>query len=254
MGPRAVPPPRPLIRVEDAPSPNCGERRGGAVPSLVVLHYTGMETAEAALARLRDPASAVSAHYLIGGCGRIWRLAPEEARAWHAGAGRWGEVEDVNSRSIGIELANPGPLAGFPPFPEPQMAALEALLASVLARWRIAPEGVVAHSDVAPTRKGDPGRKFDWRRLAHGGLSVWPERLNPGAPDPARFAAAARGIGYGEDAGAEAVLAAFRLRFRPGAGGPLAAADVAVAEAVAARWPCATAAAAPGRGALPAPA
>jgi hypothetical protein len=131
-----------------------------------------MPTAEAALARLRDPAAEVSAHYLVAEDGRIWRLVDEAARAWHAGVGRWGGSDDVNSRSIGIELANAGPLAGFPPFPEPQMAALEALLEAVRTRWSIPPVGVIAHSDLAPGAR-PIGPKFDWRRLARraGGLA-----------------------------------------------------------------------------------
>lgn len=220
-------------------SPNQGARRGGAVPDLVVLHYTAMPTAEAALARLCDPAAEVSAHYVVGEDGRVWRLVPEARRAWHAGAGRWGAAHDVNSRSIGIELANAGPAAGLPPFPEPQMAALERLLGAVMRRWRIAPARVIGHSDMAPGRKADPGPKFDWRRLALAGLSVWPEGAGGGVADWPRFRAAAGRFGYaapGEDW--EAVLAAFRLRFRPGAAGALAAADVAVVEALAAAHPC----------------
>lgn len=221
----------------EAPSPNCGERRGDARPDLIVLHYTAMASAEAALERLRDPAAEVSSHYLIGEEGRVWLLVPEEARAWHAGAGRWGPVDDVNSRSIGIELANSGPLAGFPPFPEPQMRALEILLGGIMTRWRIAPSGVIAHSDMAPGRKDDPGPKFDWRRLARQGLAVWPE---PGCgrdavADWGAFRRAAMRIGYAEpvEGGREAVLAAFRLRFLPGAAGPLSGRDVARAEAIA---------------------
>ncbi len=116
------------MEIVERSSPNFGPRRGGSVPSLVVLHYTAMATAEAALARFCDPAAEVSAHYLIAEDGRVWRLVDEAERAWHAGAGSWRGAEDVNSRSIGIELANAGPLAGFPPFPEPQMAALEEVL------------------------------------------------------------------------------------------------------------------------------
>ena len=188
-----------------------------------MLHHTAMPTAEAALARLCDPAAEVSAHYLIAEDGRVWRLVDEAERAWHAGAGRWGGAEDVNSRSIGIELANAGPLDGFPPFPEPQMAALEALLDGILARWGIRPARVIAHSDMAPGRKADPGPKFDWRRLARGGRAVWAEarrrgrgRLG-GVPRrrPRRRATRA------PDGDWEAVLAALRLRFRPWAAGAL---------------------------------
>jgi N-acetylmuramoyl-L-alanine amidase len=226
--------------VIEAPSPNRGPRRGGARPDLVVIHHTAMWSAADAIARLRNPAAAVSCHYVIGEDGQVWRLVPEAERAWHAGAGAWGGVEDVNSRSIGIELANPGPLADFPPFPEPQMAALEALLAGILARWSIGPERVIAHSDMAPGRKADPGPKFDWLRLARAGLSVWAEP-RPGAAEWEAFRSAAAGIGYRppQAGGWEAVLDAFRLRFRPGAVGPLAPEDVGTAEALAAAWPCA---------------
>ena len=155
-------------------SPNHGPRRGAARPDMVVLHYTAMETAEAALARLCDPAAEVSAHYLVGVAGEIWQLVAESERAWHAGAGAWGGISDVNSHSIGIELANAGPLNGLPPFAEAQMATLEALLDSILARWTIRPQRVIGHSDMAPGRKADPGPKFDWRRLALGGRAVWP--------------------------------------------------------------------------------
>ncbi len=226
----------------EAPSPNFGARRGGARPDLVVLHHTAMTTAEAALDRLRDPASEVSAHWLIAEDGRLWRLVPEAARAWHAGAGAWGDADDVNSRSIGVELANPGDA----PHDARQMAALEGLLAAILARWRIPPERVIGHGCMAPGRKADPGRAFDWRRLARAGLSVWPEGAAAAAPaDAARFAAAAARFGY--PAGEAAALAAFRRRFRPGAAeaAPLSGADVALIEALAARWPVARGPAAP---------
>ena len=205
--------------VQEAPSPNFGARRGGLLPTLVVLHHTAMETADAALARLRDPEAEVSAHYLVAEDGRVWRLVDESARAWHAGAGSWRGDNDLNSRSIGIELANPGPLADFPPYPEPLMTTLEALLDDILARWRIAPVGVIAHSDMAPGRKADPGPKFDWRRLARGGRAVWAE--DAGAPGWEAFRAVATAAGYaapGDDWAA--VLAAVRLRFRPWASAP----------------------------------
>ena len=186
-----------------------------------------MRTAEAALERLCDPAAEVSAHYLVAEDGRVWRLVAEAERAWHAGAGSWGGAEDVNSRSIGIELANAGPLDGFPPFPEPQMAALEALLDGICLRWGIGAAGVIAHSDMAPGRKADPGPKFDWRRLARGGRAVWVEAgQGPGAADWEAFREAAAAVGYAAPAGDwEAVLAAVRLRFRPWAAGALDAAE-----------------------------
>lgn len=222
------------------PSPNFGPRRGGARPDLVVLHYTAMLTAEAALARLCDPAAEVSAHYLIAEDGRIWTLVPEAERAWHAGAGAWGGVGDVNSRSIGIELANAGPLDGFPPFSHPQMHALEALLGGIRDRWGIAAERVIGHSDMTPQRKADPGPKFDWRGLALAGHAVWPAGEGGGEDGWPAFRAAAARAGYvAPDDDWAAVLAAFRLRFRPWAGeAALQAADVALAQGLAAAHPC----------------
>ncbi|MEZ5675604.1 MAG: N-acetylmuramoyl-L-alanine amidase [Thalassovita sp.] len=152
------------------PSPNFGARRGAVQPDMVVLHYTAIPCA-ASLERLCDPQAEVSAHYLISETGRIWQLVPEDKRAWHAGAGKWGSVTDVNSHSIGIELVN----LGTHPFAEPQMAALEWLLAGIMQRWAIRPERVIGHSDMAPDRKSDPGPRFDWHRLARQGLAVWPD-------------------------------------------------------------------------------
>lgn len=185
-----------------------------------------MPSFEAARARLCDPAHEVSAHWLIAEDGRALALVPEDRRAWHAGAGAWGAVRDVNSRSVGIELCN----TGRHPFPEPQMRALEDLLRGVMARWSVPPERVIAHSDMAPARKSDPGARFDWRRLALGGLSVW-----PGQGAPADFAADLAAFGY---RGTEAdVLRAFRLRFRPGATGPVTAPERAAAADLARRFP-----------------
>jgi N-acetylmuramoyl-L-alanine amidase len=202
-------------------SPNFGPRRDGLRPELVVLHYTAMATAEAALDRLCDRAAQVSAHYLIAEDGRTFALVDEAERAWHAGAGTWAGRGDVNSRSIGVELANAGPLAGFPPFPEPQMAALERLLDGILARWSIPPAGVIAHSDMAPGRKADPGRKFDWRRLARGGRAAAAGSAGPGGADWPAFAEAAAAAGYAAPGGDwPAVLEATRLRWRPWATAP----------------------------------
>ncbi|HET9067832.1 MAG TPA: N-acetylmuramoyl-L-alanine amidase [Amaricoccus sp.] len=219
------------MEILERSSPNFGPRRDGLRPELVVLHHTAMLTAEAALERLCDPAAEVSAHYLIAEDGRVWRLVAEAERAWHAGAGSWGGRGDVNSRSIGIELANAGPLYGFPPFAEPQMAALERLLDGVMARWAIPPEGVIAHSDMAPERKFDPGPKFDWRRLARSGRAVWPgEAADLGGWEAFRGAAAAAGYAA-PDGDWEPVLAAARLRFRPWAKGEPEGADVAAMRA-----------------------
>lgn len=226
-----------------AQSPNCGARRHGLTPDMVVLHYTGMESAEAAIIRLCDPATGVSAHYAISETGLVTPLVSEAARAWHAGAGGWGQVRDVNSHSIGVELANAGPLAGLPPFPEPQMAALEHLLHAIMLRHAIPPERVIGHSDMAPDRKADPGPKFDWRRLALGGLSVWADPAEAEASWDA-FEAHAQTFGYrapdpGDADSWQAVLEAFRLRFRPFAGGGLTAQDVGTMAALARKWPCA---------------
>ncbi|MGP3695835.1 N-acetylmuramoyl-L-alanine amidase [Rhodobacter sp. NSM] len=212
-------------------SPNHGPRRCGARPDLVVIHYTAMESFEAARLRLCDPAAEVSAHWLVSEKGECLALVPEELRAWHAGAGSWGEVQDVNSRSIGIELAN----SGDRPFPEPQMVALESLLSGVLSRWKIPPARVIAHSDMAPARKCDPGPRFDWRRLALGGLSVWPAE-DPAPAPPESFPASALAFGY-PALDPEVLLAAFRLRFRPAARGPLGAEDAALMADLAARYP-----------------
>jgi N-acetylmuramoyl-L-alanine amidase len=212
------------LEVLPRPSPNCGERRDGLRPSLIVLHYTAMASAEDALARLCDPAAEVSCHYLIDEDGTVFALVPEEMRAWHAGAGSWGGAGDVNSRSIGIELQNDG----RSPFPEAQIAALERLLAGVMDRWGIPPAGVIAHSDMAPDRKADPGPRFDWRRLARAGLSVWPEPCAPGD-----LVADARAFGYPEAAD-ELLLAGLRLRFRPWAEGPPDDTDRAIAAGLAA--------------------
>lgn len=207
------------------PSPNHGPRRGGLRPHLVVLHYTEMPDAQAALARLCDPVAEVSAHWLIGRDGTLWHLVNEDRRAWHAGAGQWQGQDDINSRSIGIELDNDG----ASPFAAPLMARLEGLLADILPRWSIPPSGVIAHSDMAPGRKIDPGPRFDWRRLARQGLAIWPDR--PGNPDIPLDLSLTR-IGY-PPVPAETRLAAFRLRFRPGAKGPEDATDRALADSAA---------------------
>ncbi|WP_239031833.1 N-acetylmuramoyl-L-alanine amidase [Paroceanicella profunda] len=224
-------------------SPNRGARRLGARADMVVIHFTAMKTAEAALDRLTDAAAEVSSHYLVAEDGRCWLLVPEEERAWHAGAGAWGPVTDVNSRSVGIELANPGDR----PFDAPQMAVLEALLDGIMARWQVPPERVIGHSDMAPGRKDDPGRHFDWPRLAAAGRAVGAQGARglqgsprSGTPEPARFERAARRFGYVPPQGRVApVLEAFRQRFRPRAEGPLTQEDIAVIEHLAARWPCA---------------
>jgi N-acetylmuramoyl-L-alanine amidase len=154
-------------------SPNRGERKSAI--DMIVLHYTGMKSAEAALARLTDPAAKVSSHYVVHEDGRIDQLVPEARRAWHAGLASWKDATDVNSRSIGIEIVNPGHDFGYRDFPDAQIDAVIALGRDILARHGIAKARVLAHSDVAPARKQDPGEKFPWARLAAAGVGLWVE-------------------------------------------------------------------------------
>lgn len=212
------------MQIHSHPSPNCGPRRDGLLPELVVIHYTGMQGAQAALERLCDPAFEVSAHYLIAEDGTVIRMVPEHLRAWHAGAGHWAGRGDVNSRSIGIELDNDGQR----PFAEAQMQNLEALLRGILKRWSIPPSGVIGHSDMAPGRKFDPGPHFDWPRLEAAGLAAPRGTGNaPASADPDTFRSAARAAGYTADVPDDALLAAVRLRYRPQATGPLSPQDYA---------------------------
>ncbi|WP_321502323.1 N-acetylmuramoyl-L-alanine amidase [Breoghania sp.] len=152
-------------------SPNHGERKGAL--DMVLLHYTGMASAQAALERLCDPQAEVSAHYLVHEDGRIVQMVPEARRAWHAGKAFWAGESDINSRSIGIEIVNPGHEYGYVDFPDAQIDAVTALCLDVVERHAIAPERVLAHSDVAPGRKVDPGERFPWARLAASGVGHW---------------------------------------------------------------------------------
>ncbi len=197
----------------------------------MVIHYTAMTSAKAAADTLCDPDTEVSAHYLIAEDGEVLSLVPEALRAWHAGAGAWGAVTDVNSRSIGIELAN----TGFAPFAAPQMDALSALLRGIRARWQMRPERVIGHSDMAPGRKIDPGARFDWRRLALEGLAVWPE--GAAATDLDRFLPMMRSFGYSATDDPDLLLKVFRMRFRPWAKGPLDPVDAGLITDLATRFP-----------------
>lgn len=162
-------------------SPNTDTRSGEV--DILLMHYTGMTDATAAVDRLCDPEARVSAHYVISEAGAIYRLAEESARCWHAGISEWRGLPDVNSRSIGIEIANHGHEHGYRPFPEPQMRALITLSKAILARWPIPARNVIGHSDVAPLRKEDPGELFDWSRLAREGIGLWPFDVT-GGPAP----------------------------------------------------------------------
>jgi|GEM_PF-25879 len=205
----------PGLTMTEAPSPNHDARPAGQRPDMLVLHYTGMPDGPAALERLRDPAAKVSAHYLVEEDGRVFRLVPEDRRAWHAGVSLWHGRGDVNGRSIGVEIVNPGHEFGYRPFPELQMAAVETLCRDIVERHAIAPGNVVGHADVAPTRKEDPGELFDWPRLAAAGVGVWP-CSNPALPAPTEVEALAAldAIGYDLTAPRAAVVA-FQRRYRP---------------------------------------
>lgn len=206
------------LAVRERPSPNHdsrGEAIGGPPPiDMLVLHYTGMQSAHAALDRLCDPAARVSSHYVVDEDGTIWRLVPEERRAWHAGVSYWQGDTALNKSSIGVEIANPGHEWGYRDFPEPQMRAVEALCQDIIARRRIPAHRVVGHSDVAPTRKSDPGERFDWPRLAHAGIGLWTE------PAAGLSSRRGRGIGIIERAGALAQLARIGYQVEPGNVGP----------------------------------
>jgi N-acetylmuramoyl-L-alanine amidase len=198
----------------DAPSPNFDARDQPV--SICVLHYTGMQDAESAIARLRDPEARVSAHYLIAEDGQTLRMVDEGMRAWHAGQSSWRGLHAVNGASIGIEIVNPGHEFGYRPFTEEQMAALLPLLAGIVERHGIEKANVVGHSDIAPTRKQDPGELFDWHRLARHRLAV--ARPNRNLVDPhwtdAGFCLALERYGY-DVRDALAATVAFQRRFRP---------------------------------------
>jgi N-acetylmuramoyl-L-alanine amidase len=194
------------------PSPNFNDR---LLPiGMIVLHYTGMQSGAAAIDWLANPASGVSAHYVVAEDGTVLAMVDEARRAWHAGRSWWRGVTDVNSASIGIEIVNPGHEFGYVPFPAAQMDAVQALVAAIAARHGVTPANVVGHSDIAPTRKQDPGELFDWPRLARAGLAATPRPSpDPGWTDPGFLAALSR-YGYDITAPTEAVIA-FQRRHRP---------------------------------------
>ena len=198
----------------DAPSPNHDERL--APVSMIVLHYTGMQDAESALARLRDPAAKVSAHYLVAEDGTTFRMVDEDRRAWHAGQSHWRGVTDVNSASVGIEIVNPGHEFGYRPFPEEQIAALVPLVAAIKDRHGVTRGNVVGHSDIAPTRKRDPGELFPWHSLARLRLALprpTKNLMDPGWTE-AGFLLALERFGYAMTEPMAAIMA-FQRRFRP---------------------------------------
>jgi N-acetylmuramoyl-L-alanine amidase len=225
-----------IAGVIDRLSPNT-DTRGGRAIDLVILHYTGMRDAETALARLCDPApvagaypgpwqdpaidpneklARVSAHYVVGEAGQVWRVAPESERAWHAGLSHWEGEQNCNARAIGVEIVNGGHDFGLPPYPAPQIASVIALVKDILARHALTPARVVGHSDVAPLRKEDPGEHFPWKRLADAGCALWPEGVSNPVPDSdADVRAALTRFGYDPSVALDAVVRAFQRRFRP---------------------------------------
>jgi N-acetylmuramoyl-L-alanine amidase len=226
-----VKPDSPLVSICH-PSPNFEPRRGVEGPTMLLLHYTGLPGAAQAIDWLSRPESKVSAHYVVDEAGGVTQMVAENMRAWHAGVAVWAGETDINSASIGIEVDNAGHEHGLPDFPEVQVAVLEALCRDIIARHRIRPERVLAHSDVAPTRKIDPGEKFPWARLARAGVGHWvtPEPVDWADPGMARDAAgplvaavqaklAAYGYGIdatgGFDPRTEFVVKAFQRHFRP---------------------------------------
>ena len=214
-----------FARAKHFPSQNYGARRGVTAPDLIILHYTAMPEARAALERLCSQEHQVSAHYLISCDGLIFQLVSEEKRAWHAGKSFWRGDVDINSRSIGIELDN----AGNHPFSVPQMHSLIRLCRDIQERWSIVPQAVLGHSDVSIGRKTDPGHRFDWQGLARFGIGVWPEKVSSlSQVSEEVFLQAASRIGYNASLGLSRVLGAVRLRFAPSMNGLLTATDCAL--------------------------
>jgi len=226
----SFPPDSPLVdRV--LVSPNHEARSGIARPDILLLHYTGMKSTQAALERLCDPGPRVSSHYLVFEDGRIFQLVPEARRAYHAGASSWEGTTDINSRSVGIEIGNQGHDFGCPEFPDAQIAAVIGLCRDIIWRTSIAARRVLGHSDVAPDRKRDPGEGFPWRRLAEAGVGLWvePEPITEGAAlrpgdrgeEVADLQRALADYGYGVpvsgsyEAATEIVVSAFQRHFRP---------------------------------------
>jgi N-acetylmuramoyl-L-alanine amidase len=203
-------------------SPNFDARANGQNPSMIVLHYTGMETGKGALERLCDPSSKVSAHYFIDEKGKVRQLVEDDQRAWHAGVSYWGGERDINSASLGIEIVNPGHEFGYQAFSERQIGSLAFLCARLMKKYKISPARILGHSDIAPSRKVDPGHLLPWERLARKSIGLWPEveemDLTAGADlvqSPDSFHALLCGYGYNPEADAEDVIVAFHRHFAP---------------------------------------
>jgi N-acetylmuramoyl-L-alanine amidase len=195
-------------------SPNFNNRAPGLPIDTLVVHYTGMQTCQAAVDRLCDTDAQVSAHYLIDEDGTVYRLVDEDKRAWHAGVSWWRGAMDINGRSIGIELVNPGHEFGYRAFPDAQMVALEGLASAILKRHPISPRNVVGHADIAPRRKLDPGELFDWQRLARQGVGLWVDDVHPIEMRPGDVYLMLAAFGY-DMTDFPAALVAFQRHFRP---------------------------------------
>lgn len=200
---------------EPRQSPNFDDRPEGTIIDTLVIHYTGMETGDAALERLCDPEAEVSAHYMIEENGRIHKLVPEVKRAWHAGISFWRGEPGVNARSIGIELVNPGHEFGYRKFPEEQIKTLTMLCQTLVAKFAIPHRNVVGHSDVAPKRKDDPGELFPWEQLAQDGVGLWPVGAEHADISDGEAQALLSEYGYETD-DLEKTIMAFQRHFRPG--------------------------------------
>ena len=201
-----------MMRIKEQLSPNRNGRP--AAPDMLMFHYTGMRSAEAAIARLCDPVARVSAHYVVCEDGEIVQLVPEEERAWHAGVSAWRGRRGLNDTSIGIEIVNPGHEWGYRPFPQPQMRATLELAQRIVSAWHISPFNVVGHSDVAPARKEDPGELFPWPRFAAHGVGLWPATTY--RPSPADPSCELESIGYDmQIAERTEMLRAFQRRWLP---------------------------------------
>jgi N-acetylmuramoyl-L-alanine amidase len=204
------------LRILDLPSPNQDDRPQGTPIDMLILHYTGMQSAQEAIDRLHDPVARVSSHYVVDEDGAVLRLVPEERRAWHAGVSYWRGHMELNARPIGIEIVNPGHEWGYRDFPVLQLAAVCDLCLDILSRHPVPARNVVAHSDVAPDRKEDPGERFDWRSLAENGVGLWPEDGSD-ISDVSDVRAALSDIGYrvAPEGAIDAVLRAFQRHWRP---------------------------------------
>lgn len=218
------------MKIVERPSPNFNERQGVPGPDILIMHYTGMQSCEAAVTRLTSAEAKVSSHYTIDEDGTIYAHVPEHLRAWHAGVSTWRGASDINSRSVGIEIVNPGHEFGYRPFPKGQIDAVITLGKQIVQRHRIAARNVIAHSDIAPDRKEDPGELFPWEQLAKAGVGLWVNAKDGGEASLALGATGERVVqlqralanyGYGVEANGKfdpytrLVVIAFQRHFRP---------------------------------------